>query len=135
MLTHSLLSGRGGSRSPPRSPSASRAVLLLGLRAPAMQLGGFSLSLVDVAAIGALVAIVLSFARGDANAGDLAGRSGTGAVLILLPALVAFVPPSSARARSRRRLRVLGRMGRARPCPRGSPRSRSRATRDGPRSR
>ena len=93
------------------------AVLLLGLRAPAMKLGGFSLSLVDVAAIGALVAIVLSFARGEANAGDLAGRSGTGAVLILLPALVALViAVVCARALSPL-LRVLGRMGLRAPVP------------------
>ena len=110
VLAHSLLSGRGFVIAAALAVGTA-AVLLLGLRAPAMRLGGLSVSLVDVAALGALVAIVLSFARGSANAGDLAARGGTGAVLILLPALVAFVAAVVCARALAPALRLVGRLG------------------------
>ncbi|MGI8420654.1 MAG: hypothetical protein ACR2MU_00060, partial [Gaiellaceae bacterium] len=66
-------------------------VLALAVRAPALRLGGLALTPLDVAALGALLAIVLELARGGTDAGALASRQGTGASLLLLPALVAFV--------------------------------------------
>ena len=60
-------------------------VVLLSLRASAAQ------RLIDVAALGALLAVVLALARGAADTAALADDRGTGAVLLLLPALIAFV--------------------------------------------
>jgi hypothetical protein len=116
VVAHSLVSGWGLGVAAALAVGIA-VVLLLGLRAPAMRLGGLSISLVDVAALGALVAIVLSFARGSTNAGDLAAQGGTGAVLILLPALVAFVAAVVCARALAPALRLLGRIGARGPVP------------------
>jgi hypothetical protein len=116
VLAHSLLSGWGLMVAAALAVGVA-LVLLVGLRAPAMRLGGLSISIVDMAALGALVAIVLSFARGSTNAGDLAGRGGTGAVLILLPALVAFVAAVVCARALAPALRLVGRLGARGPVP------------------
>jgi hypothetical protein len=71
--------------------AAAALLLFAALRAPAARLGGTSVSAVDMAALGALLAVAVGLARGDADAAALAGGSGTGAFLLLLPALVTFV--------------------------------------------
>src|SRR5919198_2925056 len=71
--------------------AAATLVLLVALHAPVVSLTRLSLSVLDVAAVGALVAIALAFARGAADATTVAREGGTGVVLFLLPALVAFV--------------------------------------------
>src|SRR5919197_363993 len=71
--------------------AAATLVLLVALHAPVVSLTRLSLSVLDVAALGALVAIALAFARGAADATTVAREGGTGVVLFLLPALIAFV--------------------------------------------
>jgi hypothetical protein len=70
---------------------AAALLLLAALRAPAARIGGARVSAVDMAALGALLAIAVGLTRGDADASSLAGGSGTGVFLLLLPALVTFV--------------------------------------------
>lgn len=83
VLGHSVVSWRGIALAAVVAVAAA-VVVLLSLRAGAGRV-------VDVAAAGALVAVVLALARGAANTSSLANERGTGAVLLLLPALIAFV--------------------------------------------
>jgi ABC-type lipoprotein release transport system permease subunit len=71
--------------------SGAAFVVLLGLRAPSLPVGGRTISVVDVAALGALLAVLVALARGQADAGALASSSATGTFLLLLPGLVTFV--------------------------------------------
>lgn len=90
ILRHSVASGRGAALA--LGLAASATLLLFGaLRSPALRLGGLSLSALDVAALGALLAILAGLTRGRADAADLATGGGTGTFLLLLPALIAFV--------------------------------------------
>ena len=66
-------------------------VLALALWAPSLRIGTASVTLADVAAIGALIAIVLAAARGSLNAESLTAQRGTGGFLLLLPALISLV--------------------------------------------
>lgn len=66
-------------------------VLYLGSRARAVPIGGLSISIADVAAAGALVAVLVAFAVGAVDAQSLASSEGTGIVLMLLPGLIALV--------------------------------------------
>jgi hypothetical protein len=70
---------------------AASLVLLLALHAPVARLARFSLTALDVAAIGCVVAIALALGRGAADASTLQREGGTGVLLFLLPALIAFV--------------------------------------------
>src|SRR5262249_49030079 len=83
VLAHSLVSWRGVALAAVIAVAAA-LVVLLSLRAGAGRV-------VDVAAAGALVAVVLALARGAANTSSLANERGTGAVLLVLPALITFV--------------------------------------------
>ncbi len=66
-------------------------VMLAALRLEKIAFGGVTLTAADVAAIGALVAILLALARGKTDTSTLASGGGTGIVLLLLPGLVLFV--------------------------------------------
>ena len=90
ILGHSTLAGRGILFAAAIAGAAA-LVVLLALRAGSARLGAFTVTPVDAAAGGALVAIVIALARGAANTSTLANERGTGAVLLLLPALIAFV--------------------------------------------
>ena len=61
------------------------------LRAPSARIGGVRVTIADVAAVGALVAIVIGVTRGPASTSTLASGGGTGLFLLLLPGLVALV--------------------------------------------
>ena len=61
------------------------------LRAPSARIGGVRVTIADVAAVGALVAIVIGVTRGPASTTTLASGGGTGLFLLLLPGLVALV--------------------------------------------
>ena len=90
ILRHSVVSGRGVFLAVALATAAT--LLLFGaMRSPALRLAGFSLSALDVAALGALLAIVIGLTRGHADAASLASGGGTGTFLLLLPALIAFV--------------------------------------------
>jgi hypothetical protein len=65
-------------------------VMLTALRTDSIEFGGVRVTVVDVAALGALGAVLLALARGKADASALA-VGGTGVVLLLLPGLVLFV--------------------------------------------
>jgi len=90
VLEHSVVSGRGLALAAGIAIAAA-LVVLLSLRAGSTRLGGLTITPVDVAAVGALVAVVLALARGTADTQSLANEGGTGAFLLLLPALIAFV--------------------------------------------
>ena len=90
VLGHSTLAGRGLLFAVVIAVAASLVVLLT-LRAGSARLGGWNVTPVDVAAIGAIVAIVIAFARGAADASTLSTEKGTGGVLLVLPSLIVFV--------------------------------------------
>jgi FtsX-like permease family len=83
VLAHSVLSWRGLALAAGIAVAAALVVLL--------SLRGGAGRVVDVAAAGALLAVVLALARGAANTSSLANEQGTGALLLVLPALIAFV--------------------------------------------
>jgi hypothetical protein len=89
IIGHSVLGGAGLIAALSLA-AASALVVLLGLRAVALPVGGRSISTLDVAALGAMATIVVVVARGDADADQISG-DGTGALLLLLPGLVTFV--------------------------------------------
>src|SRR4051794_2932106 len=90
VLGHSVAAGRGFVLGVSIAVAAA-LVVLLSLRGGGTKVGSFGVTLVDVAAAGALLAVVLALARGSASAESLANESGTGPVLLLLPALIVFV--------------------------------------------
>ncbi len=89
LLAHSVLSGRGLGIAVAVAAAAALVVTLALVIEP-VRLGGLALSPLDVAAIGAALAVVIALARGSANASELLAANGTGLVLLLLPALVGF---------------------------------------------
>jgi hypothetical protein len=114
VVRHSVASG-GGLAVAAALAGAAALLLLAALRAPAARIGGASVSLVDMAALGALLAIGVGLARGAADASALADGSGTGAFLLLLPALVAFVAAVACARLLAPLLRLLERAGRRGP--------------------
>jgi hypothetical protein len=91
-------------------------VMLAALRTQTVSFGGLTLSVADVAALGALGAVLLALARGKADTAALAG-SGTGIVLLLLPGLVLFVLAVAAARLLAPLLRLLEWTGRRAPAP------------------
>lgn len=71
--------------------AAAMLVFHLGSRARAVEIGGASISAADIAAAGALVAVLVAVGLGGTDAESLASSSGTGVVLMLLPGLIALV--------------------------------------------
>jgi hypothetical protein len=119
VLAHSVVSATGV-WSALGLAAAAAAVLLLALHGPVVQVARLALTPLDLAAIGALAAIALALARGSADANELAQQGGTGVLLFLLPALIAFVaavvavrllgPLVRVLERTARRLSVSGRL-------------------------
>jgi hypothetical protein len=66
-------------------------VFYLGSRARSVAIGGSTISVADVAGVGALVAVLVAFAVGGADAKALGSSEGTGIALMLLPGLIALV--------------------------------------------
>lgn len=89
-VLHSVVSPTGLAIAATLAGAATLA-LLVTLGARAVRLGALSFSLVDAAALGALAAVIVGLARGEADPRTLSGDGGTGALLILLPGLIAFV--------------------------------------------
>ena len=90
VLEHSVLSWAGIAAAAGLA-AASALVLLLSLWRPRRQVGPLTVTAIDVAALGVLVAVVLALVRGSADSEAIAQQQGTGVVLLLLPGLVAFV--------------------------------------------
>jgi len=88
-VQHSVLTGRAVAIGCALA-AVTALVMLTALRTDAISFAGVKLTVVDVAALGALGAVLLALARGKADASALAG-GGTGVVLLLLPGLVLFV--------------------------------------------
>jgi hypothetical protein len=66
-------------------------VMLAALRLETIAFGGLTVTAADVAALGALAAVLLALARGKTDTTSLASGGGTGIMLLLLPGLVLFV--------------------------------------------
>jgi len=66
-------------------------VMLAALRTAAVAFGGLRVTAADVAALGALAAVLLALARGKTDTATLGSSGGTGVFLLLLPGLVLFV--------------------------------------------
>ena len=116
ILRHSVLAGRGFVLAGAVAVAAA-LVVLLSLRAGSARLGALTVTPVDAAAAGALIAVVIALARGAADTSTLANERGTGVVLLVLPALIAFVAAvASARALAPG-LALLERWGRRAPAP------------------
>jgi hypothetical protein len=119
VLTHSVASGNSVALALALAGAAA-VVLFLAQHARTLTLAGFSLTVLDVAALGAVGAIALAVARGAADASSLAREGGTGVLLFLLPALIAFVaavaavrllaPAARLLERAARRMPVSGRI-------------------------
>ena len=90
VLAHSVLSWPGLLAALAIAAVAT-LVLVAALLARPVAVGGLGISVLDVAALGALAAIVLALSRGAADASSLDTQQGTGVLLLLLPGLVAFV--------------------------------------------
>ncbi|HKO74010.1 MAG TPA: hypothetical protein VJU01_01735, partial [Gaiellaceae bacterium] len=89
VLAHSALAGSGVAAAFGLALAAA-LVLIVVLTIPGVSFGGRTFTPLDAAALGALLAILLAFARGEADARSL-GQGGTGTLLLLLPGLVTFV--------------------------------------------
>ncbi len=92
-------------------------VVLLSLRMAAARLGALTVTPIDAAAAGAVVAVAVALARGAADANTLADERGTGAVLLVLPALIAFAAAVVCARALAPALRLLERAGRSGPTP------------------
>jgi hypothetical protein len=90
-------------------------VVLGFLRARPIRLGGASFTPLDAGALGALGVIVFALARSDLDAEDLASETGSGTLLLVLPALVAFVAAVAAARALGPTLRLAERVGRRGP--------------------
>lgn len=90
ILVHSVASGRGLVIAVIVALAASTAVLLA-LRTTTARFGALTVTPVDAAAAGAVVAVAVALARGAVDTSALATERGTGAILLVLPALIAFV--------------------------------------------
>ena len=90
ILRQSVLSG-GGLAAAAGLALGSALVLFLAVRARPLRLAGLTVTPLDVAALGALAVVAVVLLRGSADADALAREGGTGALLLLLPGLVAFV--------------------------------------------
>jgi hypothetical protein len=90
IVAHSLLTWRALAAAAALA-ALTAGVLLAALVAPPVSFGGLRVTVADVAALGALAAVLLALARGKADAASLAAGGGTGVLLLLLPALVLFV--------------------------------------------
>ncbi len=116
VLAHSVVAGRGFVLATAIAAAAA-LVVLLSLRAGTARLGALTVTPVDAAALGALVAVVIALARGAADTRALADERGTGAVLLVLPALIAFVAAVLWARVLTPALRTLERQGRNAPVP------------------
>ena len=88
-VEHSVLTGRALAVAVALA-ALTALVMIAALRTESISFGGVRLSVADVAALGALGAVLLALARGQADAASLEG-GGTGVLLLLLPGLVLFV--------------------------------------------
>jgi FtsX-like permease family len=85
-VSHSALTGTGIALAAALA-AATTVVVLVTLLGRGVAVAGMRFTVADVAALGALGAILLALARGKADATALAASGGTGVLLLLLPGL------------------------------------------------
>lgn len=90
VVSHSALTV-GGLEVAAALAAVTAVVVLATLLGRGVAVGGLRITVADVAAVGALAAILLALARGKADANALAAGGGTGALLLLLPGLAIVV--------------------------------------------
>jgi hypothetical protein len=110
VVSHALLS-RGGLTTAAAVALAAALLLYLAVRAPAVQVGTFTVTPLDMAALGAVAVVVVGYARGSVDASELAASGGTGTFLLLVPALVTFAIAVACARVLAPALRGLGRVG------------------------
>jgi hypothetical protein len=114
VVSHALLSASGLATA--AAVAAAAGVLLYAtVRAPAVQLGRLAFTPLDAAAAGAVVVVLVGWARGSVDAQQLAGGNGTSAFLLLVPALIVFAAAVVSARLLAPALRALGRAGRRGP--------------------
>ncbi len=111
--SHALLDGHGLGAALAVAALAG-TLLYATVRAPGPQLGRLALTPLDVAALGAVATVVVGWARGSVDAGQLTSN-GTGAFLLLVPGLIVFAAAVIAARLLTPALRVLGGLGRRGP--------------------
>jgi FtsX-like permease family protein len=89
VVEHSILTGRSLVVGLALAVLTAVAMLAV-LRVDTVAFGGLRVTVADVAALGALAAVLLALARGKADTSTLQQNGGTGVLLLLLPALVLF---------------------------------------------
>ena len=114
VVQHALLS-RGGLAAAAGVAVAAGLLLFATVRAPAVQLGRLAFTPLDAAAAGAVAIVLVGWVRGDVDAQQLSGGSGTSAFLLLVPALIVFAAAVLAARLLAPALRALGRAGRRGP--------------------
>jgi hypothetical protein len=114
VIDHALLSG-GGLATAACTAAASALLLYLTVRAPALQPGPLALTPLDVAGLAAVAVVLVGYARGSVDTQSLGTSSGTGAFVLLVPALVTFAAAIAAVRLLVPALRALGRAGRRGP--------------------
>lgn len=112
IVGHSVASGRGVAGTLALA-ALTTALLFIALRIRELPIGGRELSAIDVAALGAALAVVLAVGRGDADATRLTAGS-TGTFLLLLPGLVLFAAAIASARLLAPALRALERVVRSR---------------------
>lgn len=114
VIEHALLSGNGLATAA-GSAAAAAALLYLTVRAPAFSPGRLRLTPLDVAALAAVAVVLVGYGRGSVDTQSLAAGHGTGAFVLLVPALVTFAAAIAAARLLVPALRALGRVGRRGP--------------------
>jgi hypothetical protein len=114
VVEHSLLTG-GGIAAASGAAATAAVLLFLTVRSEPAGTGRLAVTPLDVAAVAAIVVVAIGYARGSIDAGSLAGGSGTGAFVLLVPALVTFAAAVIGARLLLPALRALGRVGRRAP--------------------
>ncbi len=114
VVSHSVLAGRGIATAAGVAV-VSGALLVAAVRIPPLRIAGRAVGILDVAALGAAAAVLLTLARGSLGPGELAARGGTAGLVLLLPLLVAFVAAVAAARALGPALRLLERRSRRGP--------------------
>ncbi len=114
VVDHALLSTSGLTTAVAAAVTAA-VLLYLAVRAPALQAGRLTVTPLDVAALAAVGAVVVGYARGSIDAQSLAASQGTGVFVLLVPGLVTFAAAIGAVRLLVPALRALGRVGRRGP--------------------
>ena len=116
VVRHALLS-RDGVLAALATAATATLLLALVVRAPSLRLGRASLTPLDVAGIAAVAAVAVGETRGSVDTGALAAGGGTGAFVLLVPALLTFAAAMVAVRLTLPALRAVGRLGRRGPLP------------------